>query len=388
MRQIYLDYAGTAPVSAQHYERVIAELKKVDGNPSSIHSFGREAKVALENCRSDIAAMFGASDQEIIFTSGGTESNNLAIQGVVGAAQGMAAERPSIAISSIEHSSIAGPAELLAERNLCQVASIAVDRQGYIDEARFADKVTSNTVFVGIIHVNNEVGTIQNLQKLASIAKSKNPNVHFHADCVQALGKVDLTWIGNSQIDSAAVSGHKIGGFKGTGALFLRRARRLNALIAGGGQERARRAGTENMPGIVSFGLRARDLKRNPDWLALTAEIHRMFLTELGALPNVVIHGDPKNGASTIVNFHAQGIPGEDILLNLDLEGIAVSAGSACSSGSSRPSKVLSALGYSDWEAANSIRLSFGEHSTPDEATRAIQALKKVLTRTGHGRSF
>jgi cysteine desulfurase len=378
--RVYADYCATAPVSPAHYDQVVEALKKVDGNPSSIHSHGREAKVALENCRADVAALLGVDDQEIIFTSGATEANNLVIQGIVGQSKSNLT-LPRIIVTATEHPSILATAKLLHERGQCEVVVIPVDRQGYVDEAALLGAINLSTVLVSVIHVNNEVGTIQDVRTISAKVKAVKSDLHFHTDSVQALGKLDLTGIGGSTIDSVAISSHKVGGLKGMGALFLRRGKKLNVLISGGGQERSRRAGTENMPGIVSFGMRAVDLRKHADWLAHCPEIYRKLLGQLVADERVKIHGDTERGIFSTINFHVEGVRGEDILLNFDLAGIAVSSGSACSSGANRPSPILMAMGYGEWEALNSIRVSFGSQSKLSDVDKIMSVLNAVMKR-------
>lgn len=378
--RIYADYCGTTPVADSHFDRVVSLLKKVDGNPSSIHAFGREAKVALEDCRASVARLLGADDLEIIFTSGATESNNLVLQGYVGRVlqQGV---KPRVVISAAEHTSVDATARLLHERGQCELVVIPVDGRGYADVPAILAAVDAPAVLVSVVHVNNEVGTVNPIEDIAARVKAINPTSHFHTDSVQALGKLDLAWVGKSSIDSVALSSHKVGGLKGTGGLFLRRGRQLNTLIGGGGQERARRAGTENMPGILSFGCRADELQQNPNWLSHCHDVSRRLREEFSHEPRIKIHGDADKGIFTTINFHVDGVRGEDILLNFDLAGIAVSAGSACSSGASRPSRVLLAMGHSEWESLNSIRISLGERSTVNDVERIMAVLTTIIKR-------
>jgi len=373
---IYLDANATAPVAPSHYDQVAALLKQVDGNPSSIHARGRNAKIALENARSAVAALLGARSTEVIFTSGATEANNMAIQGVVGRQS-----KPHILVSGAEHSSVREVATVLVERGLCTLDMAPVTKAGAVDVVGLLQLVRPDSALVAVMLANNEVGTINDAASIAAAVKAKAAAAHFHCDAVQGLGKLDLGWLATSKIDSAAISAHKGGGFKGIGALYLKSGSKLAALLAGGGQERARRPGTENIPGIVSFGLIAAAIKKRGLWSDRATQT--ALIARLGDIPGLILHGEPVEGlclAGTL-NFHIEGVGGDDLLLNLDLAGIQASSGSACSSGAARPSPVLLAMGYSEWVALNSVRLSWLEELTPVAIERVVKVLSDTITR-------
>jgi cysteine desulfurase len=233
------------------------------------------------------------------------------------------------------------------------------------------------------MYANNEVGSINEIMELVAVVKEVAPKAHFHTDAVQLLGKYSLEWIGKSQVDSASFSGHKIGAYKGVGALFLKSANRLALFMAGGGQERGRRPGTENIPGILSFGLRCQEIRGKE--LAATShmqEVRRTLVEGISSIRGGHVHGASHGSVlPNTVHFHLEEVPGDDILLNFDLEGIQVSSGSACSSGSARPSHVVLALGFSEWVAVNSIRVSFSHHNSYEDAQRIVKVLEQVALR-------
>ena len=379
---IYADYNSTVPLDDAHLDAVVAALREFDGNPSSQHATGRRAKVAVEEARSRVANLVGCRAQEIIFTSGATEANNLVIQGVAGK-QADGAGKPHVIIGATEHSSVIEVAQVLAERGRIALSVAPVDRDGRISRDDVIRLINRDTVLVCVMMVNNETGAINPVAELAGAVKERNPLIHFHTDAVQGLGKVDISFFARTKIDSAAFSGHKIGAFKGCGALFLKAGSKLQALMLGGGQERARRPGTENVPGIISFGLRARDLASAGQgaWEGREREVQARFVAALRAIDGAVIHGDPVTGVANTVNFHIDRVSGDDLLLNLDLSGIAASSGSACSSGVGRPSHVLLAMGYPEWVALNSVRISFGPGSEVADADRIIEVVKQVASR-------
>ncbi len=386
---LYVDANATFPVAGAHWDRVVALLKEVDGNPSSIHARGRAAKVALENARGAVAKMLGARGPEIVFTSGATEANNFALQGVVG--KGRADGKiPSVVLSATEHASVLEPARVLEERGLCTVRLAPVSREGRVDPAALLALVDAETAFVAVMHANNEMGAVNPVRELAAAVKAKAPAAHVHVDAVQMFGKADLSWYAAAPIDTAAFSAHKIGGFKGVGALFMKPGMKLNLLIAGGGQERGRRPGTENMPGIVSFGLRCEELRgREATWTEGMRTLRAAWIEALLRIPDAVVHGptDSANCLPNTVNFHVDGVAGDDMLLNLDLAGFQASSGSACSSGAARPSHVLLAMGWGEWVALNSVRISFADSGTLADVSRMGQVLWEAVTRVRKARA-
>jgi cysteine desulfurase len=392
MKAIYVDANGTYPVAPDHYDAVSERLKVVDGNPSSIHAPGRQAKIALEEARVAFANLIGARAQDVVFTSGATEANNFVLSGATMLRQ--SGSKPHVIVTAAEHSAVIEPARVLAERGLCRLSIAPVTSTGQVDSEALLALIDAETALVAIIGANNETGAVNPLRELTAAIKQRNANIHVHADCVQMLGKMDLNWLGQSQVSSAAFSGHKIGAFKGIGALYLQRGTKLAPLLGGGGQERGRRAGTENMPGIVSLGLRCRDLAANWESRAQhMRQLRQRWLAELQNIPAAKIHGsnESTDGSASVlantVNFHVEGIPGDDILLNFDLSGIYASSGSACSSSVARPSHVLLAMGYSEWVALNSVRVSFTAENDLDDIPLMGRVLREVIARHSRNES-
>jgi cysteine desulfurase len=389
---IYVDANATYPVAPSHYDDVAQMLKDVDGNPSSIHAVGVNAKVALENARDDLAKMFGCHSSELVFTSGATEGNNIIVQGVIRAIElsSGASPLPQVIISSMEHSAVREPAAALALAGLCELVELPVSKDGITNPEDLAKLVNEHTVLVCVMHVNNEVGAINDVRELARVTKSGAPNAHFHVDAVQMFGKRPIEWYAESDIDSAVATGHKVGGYKGIGVLYLAGGTKLSPLISGGGQERARRPGTENMPGVVSFGLRAKELRSQGNgWFDSAKDLADLFLKGLKEIPGVHIHGnteDPDKWIGNTVNFHVDGVAGDDILLNFDLAGICASSGSACSSGVARPSRVLLAMGYSEQVALNSVRTSFTATGSEADVAHILKVLTETINRVKSSR--
>ena len=380
MKHIYVDANGTYPVAPKHYDDIATRLKLADGNPSSIHAPGRNAKIALEDARSAVAKLIGANAQEIIFTSGATEANNMVLSGIASTHKN--GPLPKIIVTAAEHSAVIETAKALAQRGLCDLAIAPVLPSGAVDTEKLLTMVTSDTALVALIAANNETGVLNPLVELNAQIKKRNPLTHVHTDAVQLLGKTNLTWLGQSGVNSAAFSGHKLGAFKGTGALFLKRGTRLHPFVTGGGQERGRRAGTENMPGIISFGLRcAETLGQEVAFATRMRQLRDLWLQVLSKIPDAAVHGSGADSLPNTVNFHIEGIAGDDILLNFDLANIYASSGSACSSSVARPSHVLLAMGYSEWIALNSVRISFTAENDADDIALMAHVLQQVIER-------
>ena len=384
---IYVDANATYPVTPKHYMDVAALLQQVDGNPSSIHAPGRNAKVALEHARGSLAQLLGARSLEVVFTSGATEANNLALQGLVGrSALSQVEHPPRLIVTAAEHSSVIETAQTLQGRGLCRLEIAPVLASGEVDGDALLALIGPDTAGVAMMHGNNETGAVSDVRGLTQRIKAINPAIHVHVDAVQMLGKADLTWYGTSGIDSAAFSAHKIGAYKGIGALFLKAGAKLLPLSIGGGQERGRRPGTENMPGIVSFGLRCQEIQgRHDEVCASMRRLRDAWRLAVEAVSGAVVHApsvfSDEHSLPNTVNFHIEGVSGDDLLLNFDLAGIHASSGSACSSSVARPSHVLLAMGYSDWIALNSVRVSFGPDGTLADVARMAEVLREVVTR-------
>ncbi len=381
--RLYLDHNATVPLAMEHFRALGEKLVDVDANPSSQHASGRRAKIALEEARMAVATLLGAEAPQIVFTSGATESNNLVIQGVVGGGRGAGGVLPHVVITAAEHPSVRDVVSLMRERELIDLDVVPVDRSGVVDREQLIRSLRADTALVCIIWANNEVGAINPVIELARQIRERASRVHIHIDAVQALGRLDIAVSGLCKlVDSAAFSGHKIGSLKGVGALFLKGGSKLRLLCAGGGQERGRRPGTENLPGIISLGLRCRDLAVERPWSTPSfTQARDRLLQRLAEIPGMVIHGEPHHGLANTVNFHVEGIAGDDLLINLDLAGLEAASGSACSSGLGRPSHVLQAMGYDEIVALNSVRVSFGARSGAEEADQVVKVLYETVTR-------
>lgn len=352
----YADANAGLLVSTRHLEQLSRRLLEVDGNPSSIHSFGRRARVAIEQARRDICHYLALETDQLLFTSGGTESNNLIIRSVI-----ENNNIPHIAITAGDHPSITTTAEQLQSRGQCTVDVIAIDHEGIVIDQQLAQTVRDETSLVCLTYANSETGVINDVNALAKKIKQLNGQVHIHCDAVQMLGKMPLV-IGE-HIDSASFSAHKLGALKGCGALFIRRPTELREQFSGGSQEQNLRAGTENVSGIISFALIVKALpERLPRWQQQVEALKNRLLTNA----RLTVHGHRQSCLPNTINFHIDGVRGEDLVVNLDLAGIAVSSGSACSSGINRPSRVLTAMGYSSEVANNSVRVSFNDGNIQD----------------------
>ena len=355
-KYFYADANAGILVSARHLEQLSRRLLEIDGNPSSIHSFGRRARVAIEQARRDIGSYLAIESDQLFFTSGGTEGNNLIIRSLI-----EKKKVPRIAITAGDHPSITTTVEQLQSRGQCTVDLIAIDHQGIVIDQQLAQVVRDETTLVCLTYANSETGVINDVNALATKIKNLNRQVHIHCDAVQMLGKMPLV-IGE-HIDSAAFSAHKLGALKGCGALFVRRPHELHGQLSGGSQEQNLRAGTENLSGIISFALIVNAL---PERLARWQRRVEALKDRLLASSQLIVHGHRQHCLPNTVNFHIDGVQGNDIIVNLDLAGIAVSSGSACSSGINRPSRVLTAMGYTDEVANNSVRVSFSDGNEQD----------------------
>ena len=376
MTRIYLDHNATTPVAPPVADAMTRALRGVFGNPSSVHAYGQEAKTALDEARSAVARLIGAEPAEIVFTSGGSESNNLAIRGVAAAAAG---GRRRLVAGAIEHEAVLRTLKALGGDGR-SVALAGVDERGVVTPEGLAEALTDDTALVSVMHANNEIGTIQPVAEIAEIARGRGAVVH--TDAVQSVGKipVDVRRLG---VDLLSLSAHKFNGPKGAGALWIRRGTRLHAQLTGGRQERNRRAGTENLPAIVGLGAAARRLLEDGGQGAhdVAALRDRLEAGILAAVPGTAVNGggSPRVGNTSNVSFH--GVEAESLLIALDLEGIAVSTGSACSSGTLEPSPVLRAMGFSPHRAQNSIRFSLGLGNTDAEVDRVVAVLPGIVDR-------
>jgi cysteine desulfurase len=378
--RIYLDHAATSPLDPRVLEAMLPYLMSTWGNPSSIYAEGREARAALDAARRAVAGLLGARPAEIIFTSGGSESDNLALRGIARAARGRGDQ---IIISRIEHHAVLHTAASLEQEDF-RVTYLPVDGEGFVDAAALEDAVDERTVLVSIMYANNEVGTIEPIAELARLVKAKNPHTFFHTDAVQAAGMLDLD-VDRLGVDALSLSAHKFYGPKGAGALYLRGRTPLLPQIHGGAQEKERRAGTENVAAIVGLAtaLRLAEEER----ARRTAHCEELRNRLLSAIPELVpgarITGalDPERRLANSVSCCIEGTEGETLLLQLDMAGVAASSGSACTSGSLEPSHVLLAMGIEPELARTSLRLTLGAGNTAAEIAYLLDALPAFVSR-------
>lgn len=376
MRKVYLDHSATTPVHPEVLEAMLPYYKEKFGNPSSIHEYGRVAKTALEEAREKVAKLFNCSPYEIYFTSGGTESDNLAIKGVAFANK---KKGKHIITSSVEHHAVLESCKFLKKEGY-EITYLPVDQWGLVDPDDLRKNIKDDTILVSIMHVNNETGTIQPIEELVRIAKEKG--VYFHTDAVQSAGKIPID-VQELPIDLASISGHKIYGPKGVGAIYIRKGTRIIPLSHGGHHERSRRAGTENIPGIVGLGeaveMVLKDMDKHNKHLKNLTETFFKKLKE--TVKDIQLNGHPEKRIPSILNISFKGVEGESIILSLDMKGVAVASGSACTSGSLEPSHVLSAMRIEPAVAQSSIRFSFGRENAIDDVDYVTGVLPEIIER-------
>jgi cysteine desulfurase len=375
MEPIYLDHAATTPLHPDVLEAMQPYYNEFFGNPSSTHSFGRAAKTAVNSSRDFIAGKLGCLPNELIFTSGGTESNNMAIYGVLQANK----EKKHIITTRIEHHAVLHPCEWLEHLGI-DVTYIPVDQSGLARAEDIESVIRPDTALISMMFGNNEVGTLQPVEEVGRIAQAHG--IAFHVDAVQALGKVDFD-LAELPVDLMSFSAHKINGPKGIGALYLSRAKRLAPVFYGGSQERKRRPGTENVAGIVGFA-KAVEIVLSSDIKHRTHELRQKMVDclqqELG-MDGFILNGHPFKRLPHIVNISFPGVGTESLLMNLDLEGIAAASGSACTSGSLEISHVLKAMDLPDNVISSAIRFSFGMGNTMEQIEYAAQKTATLVNR-------
>lgn len=376
MKRIYMDYSATTPLKKEVLDEMLPYYTENFGNPSSIHSFGRDNKAKVNEAREQVAALIGARSEEIYFTAGGTESDNWAIKGI---AKAHKSKGNHIITSKIEHHAVLHTCEAL-EKEGYEVTYLNVDEYGLIDLQELRSAIKDTTILISIMAVNNEIGTMMPIKEIGAIAKEKG--VFFHTDAVQALGNTPLDVV-DMNIDLLSMSSHKIYGPKGIGALYIRRGLKIETFIHGGAQERKKRAGTENVPAIVGFGKAASLAKENFDShvekLVFLREKLRKGIME--SIPYSKYNGHPEKRHPGNVNVCFEFIEGESLLLMLDMMGIAGSSGSACTSGSLDPSHVLLAIGLTHEIAHGSLRLSIGDFTTEEDVDYVIEKLPPIVQR-------
>lgn len=380
MRHIYFDHNATTPIAPEVLEAVVSALGQTYGNASSIHSFGQAAKQQMEGARRQVAALLHANPKEVVFTSGGTESDNMALLGVARAALGPR----HIITTAIEHPGVLGACAQL-EREGVEVTRLPVGSAGVADPDDVRAALRPETVLVSVMHANNETGAIQPVAEIARI--TSEAGIPFHADGVQALGKIPVD-VASLGIDFYSVSAHKLYAPKGVGALYIRKGAHWSAVTFGGHHERDRRPGTENVPGIVGFGAAAEMAGRGEaglpaglDWTAIAALRDRLEAAVLDRIPGTGVNAAGARRVPNTTNIYFDGIDGEALVIALDLAGFAVSTGSACSSGAVTPSHVLTAMGLPAERARASIRFSLGVSNTAEQVDALADALEHAVTR-------
>ncbi|MBQ8726734.1 MAG: cysteine desulfurase NifS [Clostridia bacterium] len=378
MKRIYLDHAATTPLDGRVFEKMSPYFMDVYGNANSQHSFGRDAQKAVDQARDQIARLIGAKPGEIYFTSGGTESDNWALKGVVKAHKN---KGNHVIISKIEHAAMLSTAREL-EKDGVEVSYIDVDEQGFIDLDQLKKAIRPTTVLISCMYANNEIGTIEPIEEIVKIAKEHG--ILVHTDAVQAMGAIDVN-VSALGVDLLSFSAHKFNGPKGIGALYIKNGIPMDRLISGGHQERTRRGGTTNVPGVVGFAEALRLTKENMQKdNEYVASLRDRFVQRVTAeIPFVKLNGarDMAKRLPSNADFSFEYIEGESILFSLDMDGIAVSSGSACSSGSLEPSHVLLAIGLSEEIAHGTIRFSFGKENTVEEVDYVVDTLKATIRR-------
>jgi len=375
MKRIYMDHAATTPTHPEVLEAMKPYFSDIFGNPSSIHSFGREAKKAIDDARDNVAGSIGARSDEIIFTSGGTEADNFALEGIAYANE---KKGNHIISTPVEHHAVANCLGFLKKRGF-EVTYIPVDSTGLADPEDIRKAMTDKTILVSVMHANNEVGTIEPIEEIGRICREKD--VYFHTDAVQTFGHMPID-VKKLNVDLLSASAHKLYGPKGVGMLYVRKGTKIVPYLYGGEQEMGRRASTENVPGIVGLS-KAVELVDGSDNGSTEERIRqlrdKLINGILSSIDDSILNGHPIKRLSNNVNVSIKYIEGESMLLRLDMEGISASTGSACSSGSLEPSHVLLSIGLPPETAHSSLRLTLGRWTTEKEVKRVLEVLPKIV---------
>jgi cysteine desulfurase len=378
---IYLDNAASTAVHPEVVKEMLPYFDVQYGNPSSIHQFGRKAKNAIQKARKQVAALIGAEQDEILFTSGGTESNNTILYGFPTLRDvshvSFSFDKNHIITSSIEHEAILEPCKKLEEKGV-KITYLPVDEHGIIDSNDVTNSIAENTVLVSIMFANNEVGTIQPIKEISEICKKYQ--IPLHTDAVQAVGKVPIN-VKELGVDALSISSHKINGPKGIGALFIKKGLKIVPYITGGGQENGLRSGTENVASIVGFGKACEIAKeRFNENISHFQTLHSSMLSRIvKEIPHVKLNGHPEKRIFNNIHFTFLGVNGEDLIIKLDEHGIAASTGSACSVHTQKASHVLKAMDFNHEQITGSLRMSFGYMNTLDEVEQTVEVLKMVV---------
>ena len=373
---IYLDNAATTPAAPEVVEAMLPYFSLKFGNPSSLHSAGQEARRAVEAARAAVASLIGAAPDEVVFTSGGTESNNSALKGIAEANRGRGNH---IVTSKIEHHAVLEPCRALESQGF-MVTYLDVDADGLVDPADVQKALTAETILVSIMHANNEIGTIEPIEEIGRITREKG--IYFHTDAVQTLGHVPVD-VQKMNVDLLSASAHKLSGPKGVGFLYIRKGTKISPFMLGGEQEKKRRASTHNVPGIVGFGKAAEIARREMDAESLRlAQLRDMFIGGvLSKVPHARLNGHPEKRLPNNINISAAYVEGEALVLSLDMEGVACSTGSACTSESLEPSHVLRAIGLPHELAHGSVRFTLGRQTTKEEIDYVTGILPGIIER-------
>jgi cysteine desulfurase len=370
---IYLDNAATTPLEPRVLESMLAHLGGRRGNPSSLHAFGGSAREGVEEARDSVASLIGALPGEIVFTSGGTESDNLA---VLGLARSAGSEKRHAVVSCVEHAAVRKAARRLQSEGF-EVSWIGVDAKGLIDPEEFAASLRPDTALAAVVWANNEVGTVEPVPELAEICAAKD--IPFHADAVQAVGRVPID-VSETQVSTLALSGHKLYGPQGVGALYVREGVSLEPIIYGGGQERGLRSGTQNVAGIAGLGTAARLAREEmDDRVAHERTLRDRVMAGIEALPDVFVNGHRERRLSNNVHLTVSGVEAESLVLFLDSLGYAIGSGSACSSGGHKASPVLLAMGLPERDAFSVVRITVGKDNTPEEVDGLLGAFSTAV---------
>ena len=377
MDRVYLDHAATTPVDPEVAEAMSRVLHDTHGNPSSIYAEGRAARAAVDRARDEVAAAIEAEPSEIVFTSGGTEADNLALRGALKARRD---ERDGLVTTAIEHHAVIDTARDLERYAHVRLTVVGVDRQGVVDPAAMREAIDERTSLVSVMHANNEIGTIEPIAEIGALCRDRG--VTFHSDAVQTVGALEVD-VRKIPIDLLSINAHKFYGPKGVGALYVRRGTRLATMQTGGGQEKGRRTGTENVAGIVGLGVamriaRERRATESPRQARLRDRLISGVRTRV---PDVVLNGHPTDRLPNNASFCIPGTDGESLIVALDLEGFAVSSGSACTSGETEPSHVLLALGLDREVAKGSLRVTVGRSTTDADVDAFVRALEHIVAR-------
>ncbi|MFZ3062195.1 MAG: cysteine desulfurase NifS [Actinomycetota bacterium] len=376
MNIVYMDHAATTPTDPEVVKAMLPYFTEKFGNPSTLYSVGREAKRAVEEARAKVAGLIGAEAEEIVFTSGGTEADNFALEGVAFANE---SKGHHIITSTIEHHAVLEPSHFLEKRGF-KVTYLPVDSTGLVDPEDVRKAITDKTILISIMHANNEIGTIEPIEEIGKIAREAG--IYFHTDAVQTVGSLPID-VDKLNGDLLSISAHKLYGPKGVGALYIRKGTKMVSFLQGGGQERKRRASTENVPGIVGFGKAVEIDQADMEERSVRLSKLRDGLIKgiLGKVDRSKLNGHPTRRLPNNVSVCMESIEGESLLLALDSYGICASSGSACTSGSLEPSHVLTSLGLTPDVAFGSLRLTVGRHTTEDEVKFVLEVLPQIVAK-------